>query len=553
MLSRLNIAARLHLAFGGIVLLLVAATVVGVQGLATQKRTANELLHVDMALLQNAAEVRRLTLEGRRIEKSLFLNVSNPQAVQNYKQQWDATHQELTATLQQGVGLAPDSSLGELYSQSATLLDAYHFGFSGVYERIAAGEISDPAIADMVFGQFNDEIQQLDQQAIAIAQAAQRLAASADDRIEQQHRNALAGLLAFAALAVLIAGIMAVRISHGIIAPLRSALEATRRVAEGDLTQAIHGNTHDETGQLLEAMGETNRKLSDLVASLHDNSDQVFASAHEVLLGSQELAARTDEQVAALQQTASSMEQITALVQQNSESTEQASRLAAAAAATAQSGGRDVEQSIRLMQELASSSQKINDIIQVIDSIAFQTNILALNASVEAARAGEQGRGFAVVAAEVRSLASRSAASASEIRNLIEAIADKIGHGVRQAEHSGQTIRETVVSIGQLSTLMQEIASATREQSAGIGQINTAINQLDSTTQQNATLTEQSRAAVATLEDQASQMRQLVASFRTEDAAEHGELHTLEALQGYTLAPARAQESKSYGPQWATC
>ncbi|SDR99830.1 methyl-accepting chemotaxis protein [Pseudomonas oryzae] len=551
MLSRLNIATRLRLAFGGIVLLLAAATAVGVQGLAAQKRTANELLQIDIALSHNAAEVRRLTIEGRHIEKSLFLNVSNPQAVLAHKQRWDDVHQALTDTLQQGAELAPDSSLHDLYTQSATLLSAYHYGFSGVYERIAAGEITDPAIADMVFGQFNDEIQQLDQQAIAIEQAAQELVAKAESQIERQHRNALAGLLAFAALALLIAALMAIRISRSITIPLRSALEATRRVAEGDLTQAIYGNAHDETGQLLEAMGETNQKLSRLVASLHDSSDQVFTSAHEVLLGSQELSARTDEQVAALQQTASSMEQITALVQQNSETTEQASRLAANAAATAQSGGRDVEQSIRLMQELASSSQKINDIIQVIDGIAFQTNILALNASVEAARAGAQGRGFAVVAAEVRSLASRSAASASEIRELIETISSKIGHGVRQAEHSGQTIRETVASIGQLSSLMQEIASATREQSAGIGQINTAINQLDSTTQQNATLVEQSRAAVAALENQAGQMKELVATFRTTATSAQDESRAADLLPSYAFHSTRVRESVLYEAQGA--
>ncbi|MCQ4347310.1 methyl-accepting chemotaxis protein [Pseudomonas stutzeri] len=517
MLSRLTIGTRLGLAFGCTTLLLIAATGVALLGLATQKRSADELLHVDVAIAHNAAEVRRLSLEGRRAEKNLFLNVSNPQAVDTYKRQWDDAHRALGEILQQGAALAPDDALREPYRQAGMMLDAYHAGFSRVYARIEAGEITDPGIADMVFGQFNDEIQQLDEQAELIQQGASRLMDGASSQIARQHQLALSGLLLFAALALAIALSMAVLITRSITRPLQHALDATRRLAEGDLTQVVHGESRDETGQLLDAMGETNRRLSGLVGSLHDSSARVFNGAHEVMVGSRELSARTDEQVAALQQTASSMEQITALLLQNSASTEQASRLAASAADTAASGGRDVERSVRLMQELAASSQKINDIIQVIDSIAFQTNILALNASVEAARAGEQGRGFAVVAAEVRNLASRSADSANEIRSLIEEIAGKIDQGVRQAEHSGQTIRETVASIGQLSGLMQEIAGATREQNAGIAQINSAIGQLDSTTQQNATLVEQSRAAVASLESQAGRMKELVALFMTAD------------------------------------
>ena len=518
MLLRLKIGARLAFAFGSIVLLLAAASTVGLYGLHVQQNTAHTTLVVDAALSRNATEVRRLTLEERRYEKDIFLNVSYLPAAQAARQQWDATHRQLLATLAAGERLAPTDELRSLYQKAGSMLEAYSRGFDGVYARIAAGEISDPGIAQMVFGQFNDEIQQLDQLATAIDQGAVELMADADERIAREHQAARSGLLLFAGLAMLIGGIMAVRITRSIVAPLQRALTATRQVAEGDLSQELRGEQADETGQLLDAMGETNRRLSGLVLSLHESSTSVLTGAHEVLLGSQELSMRTDEQVAALQQTASSMEQITALVRQNNEATEQASQLACAASRAAQSSGADVRQNVRLMQELASSSQRIGDIVKAIDSIAFQTNILALNASVEAARAGEQGRGFAVVASEVRQLASRSAASAKEIRMLIEETTGKITHGLQQAEHSGETIRETVGAIGQVSTLMQEIATATREQSSGIDQINRAINQLDSTTQHNAALVEQSRAAAATLEEQADQMRQRVGTFQIKAA-----------------------------------
>ncbi|MFD2407323.1 methyl-accepting chemotaxis protein [Azorhizophilus paspali] len=268
---------------------------------------------------------------------------------------------------------------------------------------------------------------------------------------------------------------------------------------------------------MLDAMDETNYRLSELVGSLRSDSENVRGHAREVLRGSRDLASRTEEQASALQQTAASMEQISTITQQTGEATEQADRLAASAARAAQNGGQDVERSILLMRELADSSKRIDAIIGVIDSITFQTNLLALNASVEAARAGEQGRGFAVVASEVRNLASRSAISAQEIRALIEAISEKIGEGARQAEYSGQSIRETVEAIHRLAALMRDISAASREQRNGFGQINSAIGQIDSTTQRNATLVEQSRAAAAALEEQAAKMQQRVAVFRTRE------------------------------------
>ena len=515
MLLRMKIGARLAIAFGSIVLLLAASSAAGLYGLHAQQLTAHNTLSTDAAMSRNASEVRRLTLEARRYEKDTFLNAGFLPAAQAARKQWENAHQQLMTTLDAGEQLAPTEELRSLYQKARDAVNAYSVGFDTVYNRIDGTDVTDPSIAVMVFGRFNDKIQHLDGLANAIDKGAAELMDGADSRIEKVYQTSRGSLLLFAALAVLIGAAMAVLITRSIVAPLQKALIATRRVAEGDLTVEIRGNHSDETGQLLNAMGETNRRLADLVLSLHTNSANVLDGAHEVFLGSAELAKRTDEQVAALQQTASSMEQITSLVRRNSDTSEQACRLADAATRAARSSGEDVAQSIRLMQELASSSQRIDDIIKVIDSIAFQTNILALNASVEAARAGEQGRGFAVVANEVRTLASRSAASANEIRSLIEEITGKIGHGARQAEHSGETIRETIASIGRVSSLMEEIAAATREQSNGIDHINGAINQLDSTTQHNAAFVEQSRSSAASLEGQAEQLTQLVSTFKT--------------------------------------
>ncbi|EPC03979.1 methyl-accepting chemotaxis protein [Litchfieldella anticariensis FP35 = DSM 16096] len=324
------------------------------------------------------------------------------------------------------------------------------------------------------------------------------------------------GLLVVALIAAFLIRMAMMRV---VVAPLREAVTHFERIADGDLTARIEERGRNEIGQLYSALGRMQEKLKTLVISLRDSSDSVFIGAGEIASGSQDLSSRTEQQASALQETASSMEQMASTVSNNTDTAIEADQLSASASKTAEAGGQEVERTVQLMREIAESAKRVNDIIGVIDSIAFQTNILALNASVEAARAGEQGRGFAVVASEVRSLASRSAESAKEIRSLIEATTARITNGAEQAERSGQTISETVDSIRQVSALMGEISTATREQNSGIEQINTALTEMDSVTQQNASLVQQTSAAAASLEEQAQRLAALIATFRVDDQA----------------------------------
>lgn len=320
-------------------------------------------------------------------------------------------------------------------------------------------------------------------------------------------------LLAIAVLATLIMRTMIVRV---LVTPLRQAVAHFERIASGDLTADIEDRGRNEVGQLYKGLAYMQTKLKTLVVSLRESSDSVFSGTGDISAGSQDLSARTEEQAAALQQTASSMEQMATTVSRNTETAQEADQLSVAASESAEAGGQEVAHTVQLMRDIASSAERVNDIIGVIDSIAFQTNILALNASVEAARAGEQGRGFAVVASEVRQLASRSADSAKEIRQLIEATTGQINQGAAQAERSGETINDTVDSIRQVTTLVSEISTATREQNSGIEQINAALTEMDSVTQQNAALVQQTNVAAASLEGQAKQLAALMATFRLE-------------------------------------
>lgn len=232
-------------------------------------------------------------------------------------------------------------------------------------------------------------------------------------------------------------------------------------------------------------------------------------------------------------------------VRQNADTANEADRLAGKAAETAEVSSQDVLRTIELMQTIASSSIKINEFVEIIGSIAFQTNILALNASVEAARAGDQGRGFAVVANEVRSLAGRSSESAKEVREVVESITVQINNVAKQAKRSGQTINQTVESIHLTSNLMKEIAIATREQNNGIDQINTALTTMDSITQHNASLAEQTNAAAASLEAQAKQLAELVATFRTDDKKKMNHSYQQETKEARQAFPINIPKSSS--------
>ena len=332
-------------------------------------------------------------------------------------------------------------------------------------------------------------------------------------------------LIALAGAALALGALCAWLITRSITAPLRQALGVAERVAAGDLTSRFDGahavHSRDEVGQLMAALGRMNASLARIVGQVREGTATIAQASHEIATGNQDLSGRTEQQASSLEETAASMEELTATVRQNTEHARRANGLASNAAGVADAGGAIVAGVVDTMGRIDAASQRIVDIIGVIDGIAFQTNILALNAAVEAARAGEQGRGFAVVAGEVRTLAQRSAAAAKEIKTLIDDSVAQVQEGTRQVDQAGATMGQIVASIGQVTVIMNEIAAASEEQSAGIEQVNTAIVEMDRVTQQNAALVEEAAAAAESMREQAGTLESLVATFRT-DAAGQG-------------------------------
>ncbi|MES1938742.1 methyl-accepting chemotaxis protein I [Salinisphaera sp. T5B8] len=315
---------------------------------------------------------------------------------------------------------------------------------------------------------------------------------------------------------VLLIAVVVWGITVNVTRPMSRLVDHVERIAQGNLHGEIERRGDNEIGRLFAGLTHMQQALADTVGQVRQSSDAIHGDSQTIARGNSDLSARTEQQAASLVQTASSMEELTSTVDQNTENAREARQLTHEASATAERGGRIVGEVVDTMHGISRSSHEVSQIIDMIESIAFQTNLLALNAAVEAARAGEQGRGFAVVAGEVRSLATRSAKAAEEIRGLIDASVTRVDAGSKLVDEAGTAINDVVAVVKRVDQIMTEIATASEEQGRGIGQVNQAVTELDQVTQHNVRLVPEAANAATALEAEARTLRSAVAVFELE-------------------------------------
>lgn len=509
-----SVGIRLAGSFSLILVLIMIMTVTGV-GYLNSMLTSTDRVMNNYLLQERMANEWQTGIESNGALGLVLLTSGDPD-IRTYAQQrmeknsarvdilQDKFNRELTS--EQGIKLL--KTIGEKRQVYAdTLVKALQISEQGDREAL------NNFIRSQQLPIINDYMASLQ----ALVEYEKTIIDKAGEVIDDNGTAAILTLIITGCMALLLGGVLAWLITRSITSPLISAVRIAREVAEGNLCVEIKVDSQDQLGQLMQALRDMCGSLSNTVWEVRQGADNIALTAAEISSGNTDLSARTEEQAAGVEQTAATLEQLTATINNTAGNTAQVYQFVTETTAIVKQNGVVMSEVSSRMQEIYDTSSKMTSIIQVIDGIAFQTNILALNAAVEAARAGESGRGFAVVAGEVRNLAQRSASAAREIKELIDDSVSRIASGRTLVEKADRGMEDIISNVQSMEGLIDEIAKASREQGDGIAQINSAMGQIDSTTQQNAALVEQSAATAASLQNQSRILQEKVSVFRLRD------------------------------------
>lgn len=503
-------------------LLLIAASIFIFATLTwhIMQQSNNDLSSLEQINVQQGSSLNRLhiaSLEGlnrmdRALERQLRPSLGDPvEALQAVEHELAEMTSSL-ATFLQATTESPYQALRTSIEQEATLLlismgeqlHAITTGDRAGYRQITLEALTHSMALAIHARAFN---QVADQQGIDLMQSAQ-----------QRSQSVATWLIGGVSLSVGLLGLLILLGHYQILLPINHLIAHFRTMASGDLTAKVPTRGKNEIGQLYEALNVMQRSFTGTVKQLHTNSHDIFASAQRLALGNEDLATRTHQQNVSLDTTSTNLHTLTDSVADTANHAIEAQKLTETAVAQATQGHQTMEEFLLTMQEIRNHSQQVNDIMDVINAISFQTNILALNASVEAARAGEQGRGFAVVAEEVRSLATRSSDAASQIQSILATSNNSIEQGNRLSLNASQNIQEAVLSIETINTSIAKIAVSASQQHQNIEQISGTLQEQTQVTQANARQVETTSQDAISLEAAAESMREQAAQFKTDNA-----------------------------------
>ena len=512
-LSDLKIRSRLLLVLGFSIVTLALVGGLAAYTIATGADLAGRFINTEFKAVQVLGAVRTGLGAVRRAEKDVFLHMGDENETARFTQLWArelAATQESIGQAQALTGAADSAEFDAL----AAALKAYAVGFTALLKKMEIGELNDPWAANRAMQPLAGHLAQID---TSLETLSARFSARAQERngtLTDAGAQAPWLVLGGTVLVAVVSALLVLSIVRSILSPIRELQTVAHAWGQGDLTLALQDGGRCEIAEVHRDLAVMQQRLSALVEQVHNGVRVVGMNTAEISSANHDLSERTERAAMSLQKTSAAIAQLSIAVQQTAQSARSAVETAGGATAVAQRGGEVVGQVVQTMRDIQISSQRIADIIGVIDGIAFQTNILALNAAVEAARAGEQGRGFAVVASEVRSLAGRSAEAAREIKSIIGASVERVQEGTEQVETAGETMRDIVHSVGAVARVIEEIRVAANEQDEGLRLISQAMQGIDAATQQNAAMVQESAAGAHSLAEEAAHLDRAVAVFR---------------------------------------
>jgi len=462
------------------------------------------------------AGIQMAIRDARRHEKDVLLTMGDDAATERSASAW---MQEIEK-VRRGVSTLKtlsDSREGALITDLMGAIEIYESGFKEVLNQIAHGGIHDPWAANAAMLPLMPKLQSAD---VALTDLAQSISQRANAQRQQlvQTGDEAPWLVAAATGAVCcIALFLTLMVARSIVEPIQRLQSVAREWGGGDLSHSLDHDGQDELAQVMRDLSGMHQQLNKLISEVQSGVEVVNSYSSGFASANNDLSRRTEQASNSLQKTSASVSQLSIAVKLTSDSASDAVASSRQAVQVAADGGQIVNDAVLTMQRINISSQKITEIIGVIDGIAFQTNILALNAAVEAARAGEQGRGFAVVATEVRSLAGRSSKAAREIKTIIESSVGEIAIGSSQVEQAGSKMKEILGSVEHVATIIDSIRTAATEQFEGINLISNAMQGIDVVTQENATMVENSAANARALADEVVHLGEALAVFKLAD------------------------------------